>query len=234
MDQNKADNIKRLVKIIGLILFVFILIAFTVVGLRWVWSLRDPEILDAFQQKIASLGAGGWFVLLAIQYVQIVIAFIPGGPIQIMAGALYGPWGGMAVCLAGTLLAASTVFAVVKRYGRRALALFVDEKEILRYKFLQDSKRLEVLVTILFFIPGTPKDALTYLFALTPLNLSQFMILSTLARIPAMLTSVLAGDSISNGRWLKALGLFAGITLISGLGLLLHRRILALHRQHDS
>jgi len=214
-------------QIIGLSVGALALVTFTVLGILWVLSLRSPERLEYFQQMVASLGVGGWFVLLAIQYVQIVIAFIPGGPIQIVAGALYGALGGLLVCIVGTILATATVFALVKKYGRKVIALFVEEKDILKYDFLGDAKKLEMLVLGLFFVPGTPKDALTYLFALTPIPMGRFMLLSTCARIPAVLTSVLAGDSIMRGEWLKAGIFFFAITLISAGGLLLHKKISA-------
>ena len=38
---------------------------------------------------------------------------------------------------------------------------------------------------ILFFIPGTPKDLLTYVSGLTPVKLWQWLLLTTIARIPS-------------------------------------------------
>lgn len=217
---------QKKLKIAGVILFTLAVAAVTIVSARWVLSLRDPVNLAAFQSWIETLGPGGWLLLLAIQYVQIVVAFIPGGPIQIVAGALLGPWGGLAVCFGGTLLATATVFYLVSRFGHSVISLFVDEQDILKYKFLNDKKRLEWLVLVLFFIPGTPKDALTYLFALTKIKMSRFLLLSMLARTPAIVTSLLAGDSIVSGKWSKALILFVIMTVISGLGLLLHRKLM--------
>ena len=217
-------------QVAGLAVGGITLAAFTTAGIWWMMSLRSPDRLAAFQELVASLGMGGGLLLLLIQYVQIVVAFIPGGPIQIVAGALYGPWIGLFICLLGTLLATLSVFALVQRFGHRIIALFVDEKDILNYSFLQDARKLELLIAALFFIPGTPKDALTYLFALTSIPMSRFMLISTCARIPAMLTSVLAGDSIVQGRWLQAAILFLIITGISICGLLLHRKITAYFR----
>lgn len=201
--------------------------AVTVLAGRWVLSLRDPEILLRFQELISSLEIGGWLLLLAIQYIQIVVAFIPGGPIQLVAGALFGPVGGLTVCLTGIFLATSTVFPLVSKYGHRVIRLFVKEKELTQYKFLQNNRRLEGLIFLLFLLPGTPKDVLTYLFALTPIPMSRFLLLSMVARIPAALTSVLAGDSVMNGEWVKALAYFVVITAISLGGLLLQRKVMA-------
>lgn len=225
-------NWRNTLKIAGIILCLLAAAIGTFFAARWVMTLRDPQKLADFQQLVSSLGFGGWLLLLAIQYVQIVIAFIPGGPIQIVAGALFGPIGGLATCVLGMLLATSTVFALVSRYGHRVIKLFLKEKEIKEYRFLKDAKRLESLVVILFLIPGTPKDVLTYLFALTPISLGRFMLLSTVARIPAALTSVLAGDSIINGEWLKAVIYFAVISVISLGGLVLHKKIKLRYNSH--
>lgn len=227
-ETSAADKLKML----GLVIGAVIMIVVTVLAARWVMTLRDPDKLAAFQELVRSLGWGGWLLLLAIQYVQIVVAFIPGGPIQIVAGALFGPLGGLATCLLGTVLATATVFSLVSKFGHSIISLFVDKKDIANYKFLNDEKRAEFLVLLLFFIPGTPKDALTYLFALTPIALGRFMLLSTVARIPAMLTSVLAGNSIVNGQWLRALIYFSVTTLISLGGLLLHRKIMQRYHKH--
>ncbi|MDR2932403.1 MAG: VTT domain-containing protein [Oscillospiraceae bacterium] len=216
----------KIFKIVVFVIFALIFAAATVVATLWVFSLREPDKLAAFQDMLSSLGIWGFFVLVVIQYVQIVIAFIPGGPIQIAAGALYGPLGGLVICLGGTFLASLTVFFLVKRFGSKVISFFVDEGDITKYKFLSDSKRLELLVVILFFIPGTPKDALTYLFALTPIRTGRFMFLSIMARLPAMITSIFAGDSITNGEWTQALVLFIIITVIGALGVLVHRKVI--------
>lgn len=216
---------RKALQLAGVIFFFSITIIITIVAGAWVISLRDPLKLADFQQWVASLGVGGWLLLLAIQYVQIVLAFIPGGPIQIVAGALYGLWGGFAICVTGTLLATATVFYLVSRYGHSVISLFVGEKDFGKYKFLYGENRLERLVLLLFFIPGTPKDALTYLFALTEIPMSRFMLLSTVARVPAMATSLVAGDSIVEGRWSRALVMFIIMTVITAVGYFVQREL---------
>ncbi|MGI6402778.1 MAG: TVP38/TMEM64 family protein [Oscillospiraceae bacterium] len=229
MNRTEKDKLRRYLHRTVLVLLGLGLAAATIWGIYGVLALKNPDYLNLFQSYIASLGVAGWLVLLAIQYLQIVIAFVPGGPIQIVAGALFGPVGGMLTCLLGTIAATATVFALVKRFGRGVLFFFVDEKDIQKYSFFSNTKSLERLILLLFFIPGTPKDALTYLFALTPIAFGRFALLSILARMPAMLTSVLAGDSVVNGQWLKAGILFVGITVITAGGFVLHKKIIRPH-----
>jgi len=129
-------------KILGLIVWGTIMLGCTAFGIWWMMSLHDPDVFATFQERIASLGIGGWLVLLGIQYVQIVLAFIPGGPIQIVAGVLYGPIGGLAVILVGIVLANATIFALTHRFGNRVLRLFVDEGDVSKYRFLNGKIRL--------------------------------------------------------------------------------------------
>jgi uncharacterized membrane protein YdjX (TVP38/TMEM64 family) len=222
-----SERKKKNIQIAVLIAVALLVVLGTVRATLWVLELRDPNKLAAFQELIGSMGLWGYLVLLAIQYVQIVVAFIPGGPIQLAAGALCGPELGLLICVGGTVLAEATVFALVSRFGTSVISLFVDAKDIKQYKFLQNERKLESLVMILFFIPGTPKDALTYLFALTPIPMARFMVLSVVARLPAVATSIFAGDSISNGEWMRAAILFASISAIALAGLLLHKKILS-------
>jgi uncharacterized membrane protein YdjX (TVP38/TMEM64 family) len=230
MKQERTGVLKALA-----IIFCLAAIGFGVFfAIQWMPLLRDPAWLAEFQRVIASLGGAGWLILLAVQYIQIVIAFIPGGPIQILAGVLYGPLGGLATCVLGILAASATVFTLTKKFGRRVVALFIKKKEFTQYHFIQDESRLERLCFLFYLIPGAPKDALTYLFALTPIPLSRFLILSVVARIPAALTSALAGDSFAAGEWGRALAYFLGLTALSLAGLLLHRKIMAFyHRKRD-
>ena len=100
---------------------------------RWIWTLKDPEQLDHFLHWITSLGIGGYLLLLLIQYIQIVIAFIPGGPLQVISGILFGPWGGISIFLIGTLLASATVFPLVRHYGHRIVRFFIRDKQLHEY-----------------------------------------------------------------------------------------------------
>ena len=216
---------RQKLKIAGAVFFAAIVLGVTVVLTFWVMSLRDPAKLAAFQDWISSIGFGGWLVLLAIQYLQIVIALIPGGPIQLVAGALFGFWGGLGICLGGVVTATITIFYLVSRYGHRVVSLFVKKSEIDRYQFLQDENKLEKLAFILFFVPGLPKDALIYLFALTKIKMDRFLIITTIARLPALITSLAAGDSIASGDWGRALLMFIALTVITGIGYFLQTRI---------
>ena len=77
---------------IGLLVVVTLLLL--AISVPLVNRLSDPEFQKIFSEWASSAGWLGLAVMLALQIIQIVIAPVPGGPIQIMAGLLYGIWGG--------------------------------------------------------------------------------------------------------------------------------------------
>ena len=70
---------------------------------------------------------------------------------------------------------------------------------------------------ILFLIPGTPKDLLVYVAGLLPIKPLRFLIISTFARIPSIVSSTLAGSSIIAGNWKIGIVLYALIFVIVGV-----------------
>jgi uncharacterized membrane protein YdjX (TVP38/TMEM64 family) len=203
--------------LIPAILFALAVAGLTVLFWPFIRELKDPAYREAFSSRVAGLGPWGIFILLGLQILQIVVALIPGGPVELIAGAAYGAWAGLGICVVGCVIASSLVFITVKKFGLPLLRRFFGEKEIKTWKFLEDSKKTATVVFILFLIPGTPKDLLTWFAPLSRLSLARFVILSVVARTPAMLSSTMMGDSMIQGNWVTSFIIFLVIGL-AGLG----------------
>ncbi len=207
------------------ILVVFVFFVLCAILIPLVLSLREPEAREAFRVFIDSLGVVGVALMLALQTLQIIVAIIPGEPIEVLFGIMYGTFGGLTLSLFGITLGQSTVYFLVKRYGLAFASKFVDIKKFERLKFLSTDSRRDTLVFLLFFIPGTPKDILTYFTPFTGMKFSHFIILSTLARIPSVVTSTWAGASLSEGMIAKSAVIFAVTGIIGLVGILVNDRI---------
>lgn len=101
-----------------------------------------------------------------MQVIQIVVAFIPGGPIPMIGGAVFGMVPGILLSLAGSFLGTAIVYYLVQWIGRPLLNLFVKEEHLERFSFLKNRRKMERIVFLLFLCPGLPKDALTYIVCL--------------------------------------------------------------------
>ena len=214
-----------------LVLLAAATVVAAVVLRREIWALITSQTArDDFVAWVRAQGFWGVLVFLGLELFQIVVAVVPGEPVQLMAGALFGPVGGLVICLAGILLGSAFIYFFVKLLGARA----VDPAALQKYRILQDEKRARSALYLLFFLPGMPKDMLTYLGPFLPIPAGEFLFICTLARFPALLASTVAGDSLAGGNlWLPLL-----LLAVTGtLGLLCIRneqRILAwLHRYRD-
>lgn len=183
-----------------------------------VW-FTSAENRKHFWRWIDSLGPIGVLVFLLIQILQVVIAIIPGEPVELAAGMLYGMWGGLAVCLAGILIGSIGIFTLVRRMGKPFVQKILDEETVKKYDFLHDAQKLDTLIFLMFLIPGTPKDALTYLCPLTDIRPSHFLLLSTLARIPSVISSTFAGANFAEGNWVGSLTVLLITSFVGLIGI---------------
>ena len=99
------------------------------------------------------------------------------------------------------------------------------------WKWLYDSQRLDLVVFLLFLIPGTPKDMLTYVVGVTEMRLGKFLLLSTFARIPSVLSSTMIGASLRQGDWKMTLLVFLVTAVLGIVGITCKDRVLAFCRR---
>ena len=129
---------------------------------------------------------------------------------------------------------AVVIFLIVKRYGMKFVTLFVSEEKLHSLKFLRDTRRLELLTFLLFFIPGTPKDVLTYVVGLTPMKLRVWVLITAVARIPSVVTSTAGGSALGSQDYRLAVIVFVATAAVSGLGVLLYRAIQKRHSRQSA
>ena len=192
------------------------LAAAAAIVMPWMETMYDPELRAQFIAYADSLGIFGYILMFGIQLVQVVVAIIPGEPAELMAGALCGGLGGLALCLAGSALASAAIFTVMRRFGQKLLARLFPKKKLDEFGFLADSRRLDTVTLILFLIPGTPKDMLTYVAGTTRMPMARFLIISTFARIPSVVSSTFIGANMLSGN-LRAAVILLLVTFAIGL-----------------
>lgn len=194
-------------------------------------KLNDSDALSTLIDNIKGKGIVGIFIFLFLQILQIIIAVIPGEVVEIGAGMLYGAVGGLAICVVGILISTCIIFITVKKLGYNFIQSFISEHTLKKFAFLHDNKKLEVIVFILFLIPGTPKDILTYFIPLTDMKLSSFLVVSTLARIPSIISSTYAGSTIYDGNLVITVIIFAVTGILGILGIIFNDKIIhSLHK----
>ena len=221
----KKLNRENKIRLLAVCIFIIASVVMTVLAVPFIKNLVTEEGRAETAMFIRQNGAAGVAVFLFFQILQIIIAFIPGEPLEIIAGMLFGTWGGLALCLSGIFIGTMTVYFMTKRVGRPLAYAIIGKDKLEKPALLNNEKRLEMIVFLLFLIPGTPKDALTYIIPLTKIKPARYFTLATLARIPSVVSSTLVGATMSKGNWLMSILLFAATIALGIAGILLNNRI---------
>ena len=216
---------------ISLLLFAVVLVLLTL----WFTRVLAPY-LGSTEELRAFLDGYGWtgrFILFGLQCVQVVVALIPGEVVELGAGYAYGAIEGTLICLVGVALSSALIFWLVKKIGMPMVEMFVSREKISQLRFINDTKKLKRLVFLLFFIPGTPKDILTYFVGLTKLTTSQFLTITLIARIPSVVSSTICGQMLGDKHFLTAGIVYAITGAVSGIGYLIYRTIAKMKKNNS-
>ena len=219
---------KKAFKIIMLILVVAIIAAIICYLFPVIKNLSTQEGQVAFKEKVSNSGILGFLMLFGLQFAQIFLFIIPGEPIEILAGLCYGSlWGAVFIMLSAAIISAF-IYLLVHKLGREFIYEFVKPEKIEKIeksKLFQNPQTIRYILFILFFIPGTPKDLLTYIAALLPIKPTEFILISTLARFPSVISSTLAGASLLKGNWKLSLIIYGVTFAIVAVVVLIMRKL---------
>lgn len=195
---------------------------FMVLGGPVIDLASDPAAFRAWVEELGWLGKLGYAGMMAL---QILVAFIPGEPLEIAGGYAFGFWEGTLWCMAGAIVGAVAVFAFVRKVGIKAVEAFFPREKIDALWFLRDEKRLTRTAFLLFLIPGTPKDLMTYCAGLTRMRLRDWLLICSLARIPSVVTSTASGGALGVSNRTMALAVLGATAVVSLAGALAFRRL---------
>ena len=234
MSQRRSFTEKQKRWIAGTGIFLFLLLSVLIcifAGKPLIQFVQEPE---RFRAWVDEQGIPAPIAFLGMLVLQIVVAVIPGEPLEIAAGYAFGAVEGTLLCLFGAFLGRVAVFLLVRKLGARAVDVFFPLDKLNELKFLQNKRRLTLWVFFLFFLPGTPKDVLCYVVGLTDLPLRSWLIISAIAPLPSIVTSTIGGDALGMGDYGFALLVFVITVVISGLGLLAYHLICRTKERSES
>jgi uncharacterized membrane protein YdjX (TVP38/TMEM64 family) len=161
----------------------------------WIQVQRIYEVLHngpELKRVIRSFGPYSPLAYILSQFLQVVIAPIPGGAVEFMGGYVFGAKAGFAYSMIGLFFGSWFAFSLARIFEKLAVEKFVPAETIKKFDYLVGHAGV-IVSFLLFLIPGFPKDALCYVLGLTPMHTGIFLILSTIGRIPGTLMACLQG-----------------------------------------
>jgi uncharacterized membrane protein YdjX (TVP38/TMEM64 family) len=186
-------NKKQIIKFSALA--VFLVLAFLSVRYFGVSEILRPAMI---KEKILMFGMFAPFVFMLF-YAGATVAFIPGTPLTIAAGALFGPIFGTLYTVVGATTGAALAFILTRTIGRG----FVGDLEGEKWKKLSEyDKKMEEnglgVVLFLRFVPLFPFNGLNFALGLTKVKFKDYFLGTVIGILPGSFAYVYLGDSLAS------------------------------------
>lgn len=213
------ETFKKVIKIASIAIFI------TIICILAYISYQVAMDKESFKLWMDANGILGRLVFVGMVILQIMVAIVPGGPIEVAGGYAFGAVEGTILFIMGATIGSVIVFLLVRKFGRKVVELYFEEHEIKKLSFLKDDKKRDVFFLILFVIPGTPKDLLCYVAGLTKMKFGMFLVICSIGRLPAVIGSAVSGSALSGEKLITAIVALAITVILSGIGIILYYRI---------
>ncbi len=179
-------------------------ILFVVINYFWDWkSYLHP---DAIQEWLGRFGMAAPLVFMAVMALAVVISPIPSLPLDIAAGAFFGPLLGTLYAALGALGGAVLSFLLARLLGRDLIEKFLSGH--INFCTQCSDKILAKIVFISRLIPVISFDIISYGAGLTKMSLLTFSLSTFFGMLPLTFAYTTFGASFTIGfGWATALGI---------------------------
>src|SRR6266480_7444123 len=157
------------------------LVALLMIGGGVLWHTGVLHRISNQGRLIALLRAGGWtgaLLCISVQFLQVVIAVIPGEITSLAAGYVFGAWRGFLYSAIGVTLGSAFNFWFARVVGRPTLERLIGRDTLAKVDRSLGSARSKSAMFLLFLLPGLPKDLLSYAAGFSGMTIIEFLVLS--------------------------------------------------------
>jgi uncharacterized membrane protein YdjX (TVP38/TMEM64 family) len=222
----KRELTRKQQKTIGItaisIAVVLLAVIVIFVGIPLVKFLKEPE---RFRSWVDERGFWGKLAFIGMVVMKVVVAVIPGEPFELAAGYAFGVWEGLLLCMIGITIGSMIVFSLVKKFGVSIIRVFFSQERIDGMKLLHTSKKGNIILSIVYIVPGTPKDFLNYCAGLTTIKLPTWLFVCSIGRIPSIITSTISGDAFVQKRYFFGILIYVVTFLVGLIGVLVYNKV---------
>lgn len=185
-------------------------------ALAWLRSATpfDPFTADGMQLLLDDLGWRAPIIFMLLVAMAVVVSQVPGVPLALAAGAVWGPVIGGAYAVLGGFLGGMLAYLLGRTLGRGVMRVLAGR--VIVFRSDRGVLTLGVLVFASRAIPLMPFDLISYAAGVSALPAGVYALATLLGLIPSTLALTMLGGTLR-------LGLAWGLTLsaIATLGLVL-------------
>lgn len=162
---------------------------------RWLDLGTGVGDLRVWIENHGLLGAAVFMLLFAL----VGVSALPGLPLTIAAGALFGTWKGLLIASFGTTLGATLAFVMARSLAREFVKRRLQDKKVFALVETWSAERGAVTVALTRLFPIFPYSFLNFALGLTALRFRTYIFWSGLCMIPGHLFYVSGADALLKG-----------------------------------
>ncbi|NIN00989.1 MAG: hypothetical protein GTO24_23755 [candidate division Zixibacteria bacterium] len=168
------------------------------------WSIISPSGFYAAQSYwrdlIARFGSFGPIIFVLVQVLQVVVAPIGHYGIGALGGFLYGTFLGTILNYVGRFVGSILAFSIARKFGRKLVLRFVDERTIRKYDHYvsggREPTRQVIILFLVYALPFFPKDEITYLVGISKMHPRHFILANIFGQISGSLATAYIGSGV--------------------------------------
>ena len=168
---------------------------------------------EQIQQALRNIGWRGYITVAILSMLQVVVAFLPAEPVQVIAGLTFGFPVGLLCCTVGVVLGSSIIFLLYKMYGDR-LRKYFDKRLDIDMESAGKTGKVAAVIFILYFLPAIPYGMICFLAATMRMKYPRFIAITTLGAIPSVCIGVGLGHIALECSWVLSVGVFAVLVVL--------------------
>lgn len=177
------------------------LLALTLFVSQLYWDMESYFHPDKIQSWLGNAGALAPVVYMVVMALAIIVSPIPSLPLDIAAGAFFGPVLGTIYSLIGALAGAIISFTIARLLGREVIERFLGGH--VNFCAECSDRLLTWVVFVSRLLPVVSFDVVSYGAGLTRMSLSRFALATFFGMIPMTFVYNYFGSVALFGRWVS-------------------------------
>jgi uncharacterized membrane protein YdjX (TVP38/TMEM64 family) len=190
--------LKRFKALLTLSNLIAVLVLLLTISVFWFVQVQTHSNVfseEGFKTLATSLGWWGPLLYALLVAIAVVVSQIPGVPLTIAAGALWGPFPALIYSVLGGFTGAMIAYFLGRTLGRSIMKVFVGKVMIF------DKERGEWFIGLMIFVsrilPLFPFDIISYAAGVSGLSVGVYALTTLLGMIPSTLLLTYLGSAFT-------------------------------------
>ncbi len=147
---------------------------------------------DGIRTKLSGLSIRGYVTVIILSMLQVIFAFLPAEPVQVLAGIAFGLPIAFLLCVIGIIIGNTLIYLMHRALGQKLREYFVTNLDF-DFDRAASSPKTAVIIFILYLLPAIPYGMICFLAASVGMKYPRFITVTALGSIPSVFVGVALG-----------------------------------------